>query len=205
MKTLIVKFLPRGERSHTKKLLDAFLAQVKDQDIEILDLTKDVPDFFLDENLSAYVERNYLGKELSKEREQLLVRMDFMVDQLKAADLVVIAFPMHNFSVPAVVKAYFDSVLQKDATWTVTDQGYLGLLKGKKALILMASGGVYEGDYASLNKGSTLVEQYFGFMGMEDVRTVTASGMNQFPPDQIDQIIAAGIEKVQKIASEWYG
>ena len=51
MKTLIISYLPRGERSKTKKILDAFIEEAKHKHakLEILDLTKDVPDFFLSE------------------------------------------------------------------------------------------------------------------------------------------------------------
>ena len=64
MKTLIVSYLPRGERSHTKKLLDAFLAEVHRQEIEHLNLLEDQPDLFDAENLHSYVMRNYMGAEL---------------------------------------------------------------------------------------------------------------------------------------------
>src|SRR6478609_4515371 len=110
LKTLIVQYTPRNERSNTKKILDAFIGEIKNSDIEKLDLTKDVPDLFLEQNLEAYINRNYMGKTLSAEQKNSMAKMDRMTEQLKSSDIVVVAYPMNNFSMPAVVKAWFDSV-----------------------------------------------------------------------------------------------
>ena len=64
MKTLIVSYIPRNEQSNTKKLLDAFREEIGISDVEELDLLVDVPDMFLDSNLSAYINRNFLGQKL---------------------------------------------------------------------------------------------------------------------------------------------
>jgi FMN-dependent NADH-azoreductase len=117
MKTLIVKYIPRNEQSNTKKLLDAFREEISISDIEELDLLDDVPDMLLDNNLLAHINRNILGLELLPEEEKLLSKMDRMAAQLKSADIVVVAFPMYNFSMPSTVKAWFDSVIQKGVTF----------------------------------------------------------------------------------------
>ena len=143
-KTLIVKYTPRNERSSTKKMLDAFVSGIKNSEIEEIDLTKDVPDLFLEQNLAAYIHRNYLGKELDDEQKKILGKMDRMTRQLKSADIVVVAYPMNNFSMPAPVKAWFDSVMLKGETWAVKDGKYLGLMGGKKALALVSAGGMYD-------------------------------------------------------------
>jgi hypothetical protein len=65
MKTLVVSYLPRADRSNTKRLLDAFVESACGQDVEILDLLEDTPDLFLADNLSSYIKRNYLGESLS--------------------------------------------------------------------------------------------------------------------------------------------
>ncbi len=55
MKTLLIHYTPRNERSNTKKLVDAFRSEVKNSEIEELNLSRDVPDFFLEENLASFV------------------------------------------------------------------------------------------------------------------------------------------------------
>jgi FMN-dependent NADH-azoreductase len=201
MKTLIVSYLPRGERSHTKKLLDTFLEAAEGQQIEQLDLLEDIPDVFLSENLHSYIMRNYMGETLSEIEREGLAKMDRMTQQLKTADALVLAFPMHNFSVPAIVKGWFDSVMQKGETWAIGENGYVPLLTGRNALILMASGGVYDGDYAPYEHASRLAEAELGFMGFE-TQTVTAGGMNLLPDPET--VVAEKQTEVKSIANEWY-
>lgn len=132
MKTLLVKYTPREERSSSKKLLDAFRNEIKNSEIEILDLCVDVPDMFNVKSMTAYIKQNYLKEELLAEQKVTLDKMDRMTQQLKSSDIVVVAFPMHNFSMPASVKAWFDSVMLKGQTWDNSDGKYFGLLKEKK-------------------------------------------------------------------------
>jgi FMN-dependent NADH-azoreductase len=200
MKTLVVSYLPRGERSHTKKLLDAFLETASGQKLEHLDLLADTPDMFLAENLGSYIKRNYLGDSLSEAENAAMAKMDRMTQQLKNTDALVLAFPMHNFSFPAVVKAWFDSVMQKDETWTVDDNGYVPLMTGKKALVLMSSGGVYEGDFAGYEHAATLAQTELGFMGF-DTTIISAAGMNSRPDPEVE--VSEKIVTVKQIASRW--
>ena len=113
MKTLLVHYTPRNERSNTKRLVDAFRSQIKNSEVEELNLSRDSPDFFLEENLSAYIQRDYLGQDLTQDQKKSIAKMDRMTGQLQSADVVVVAYPMYNFSMPASVKAWFDSVMLK--------------------------------------------------------------------------------------------
>jgi FMN-dependent NADH-azoreductase len=142
MKTLISKYIPRNKQSNTKKLLDAFREEIKYSDVEELDLLVDVLDLFLGDRLLAYINRNFLGQKLLTEEESLLSKMERMAIQLKSADIVVVAFPMYNFSMPAIVKAWFDSVIQEGVTFGKENNGQLILNAKKKALTLISSGGV---------------------------------------------------------------
>ena len=201
MKTLIVSYLPRGKRSHTKKLLDAFLDSAAEQELEHLDLLEELPDLFLAENLGSYVKRNYLGEALTEPESTGLAKMDRMTQQLKGADRLVLAFPMHNFSFPAVVKAWFDSVMQKGETWTMGENGYEPLLTGRKALVLLASGGIYDGDYAPYEHAASLAQVELGFMGFE-TQVVTAGGMNLLPNPE--EVVQARKTEIESIAKEWF-
>lgn len=203
MKTLIVKYIARGENSQTKKILDSFLSNVKNTEIETLDLTKDVPDMFMPENLSAYISRNYMGQELTPELKKSIEKMDRMTEQIKSADVVVLATPMYNFSLPAAVKAWFDSILLKGETWDMDRSGYKGLMNGKKALILMASGGNYDGKMASWEHAMSLAKIEFQFMGFDDVQGVMVQGMNA-NPGKADDVISQGKTQINELVKKWY-
>ncbi len=204
MKTLLVHYTPRKERSNTKKLIDAFKSEIKNSEVEELNLSKDVPDFFLEENLDAYIQRNYLKQDLTQEQKKLVAKMDRMTKQLTSADVVVIAYPMYNFSMPASVKAWFDSVMLKGQTWDVKDGKYFGLMKDKKALVLVASGGFYGREpMASWEHALSLGKLEFQFMGYSDVRGILAEGMNTGDENK-ESSLGMIINQVRKIAQEWY-
>ena len=202
MKTLIVQYIPRGERSHTQKVLKAFESEIKG-DVERLDLLVSQPDIFNERRLAAYINRDYLAQEVDDEIKEQLSSMDEMIKQLQEADVVVLATPMHNFSLPALVKAWFDAVMLKGHTWDVGPEGYIGLLKGKKAIVINASGGIYEGEAASLDHLQPLAQFEFTFLGFSDVRGVSAAGMNMPDVDK-DAVVAKASERAGAIAKEWY-
>ncbi|MDE1831235.1 MAG: NAD(P)H-dependent oxidoreductase [Thaumarchaeota archaeon] len=205
MKTLLVKYTPREERSSSKKLLDAFKNEIKNSEIEILDLCIDIPDLFNPERIDAYIHRNYLKEELSQEQKKSLEKMDRMTHQVQSADVVVIAFPMHNFSMPASVKAWFDSVMLKGQTWDTDSGKYFGLMANKKALIIVSSGGVYTNNQMiNWEHAMSLAKIEFQFMGFSDVRGILNEGMNAVG-ETMSSSIQKSLDDVQKIATEWYG
>ncbi len=203
LKTLIVQYTPRNERSNTKKILDAFVGEIKNSDIEKLDLTKDVPDLFLEHNLDAYIHRDYLGEAISAEQKNSLAKMDRMTAQLKSADIVIVVYPMNNFSMPAVVKAWFDSVMLKGKTWDTKNGNYVGLMNGRKALTLVSSGADYEnGPMVSWEHALSLANLEFQFMGYSDIRGILAGGMGSEPTRLSN--LEKSIKQAKSIAQEWY-
>lgn len=199
-----MKYTPREERSNSKKLLDAFRNEIKNSEIDVLDLCTDVPDMFNVESMNAYIRRNYLKEELLPEQKMTLAKMDRMTQQMKSIDIVVVAFPMHNFSMPAPVKAWFDSIMLKGQTWDDTDGKYSGLMEGKKALIIISSGGFYTKEpMMNWEHAMSLTKIEFQFMGFSDIRGILAEGMNAG-----DEIQTANIQKsineIKRITQEWY-
>lgn len=203
-KTLVVKYIPRGERSNTKKILTEFKSKIKNSTIEELDLVKDTPDMFLDDNLMAYIQRDYLKQSLPAEQQNLLSKMDKMTEQVKSSDIVILAYPMFNFSMPAVVKAWFDSIMLKGQTWNAQDGKYVGLMKGKKALTIVSSGGSYStGPMKAWEHAVSLSNSEFQFMGFSDVKGVLADGMGG-AEDAKSSSLTKAFEEIHAIAHEWY-
>lgn len=198
MKTLIVHYCPR-EGSNTKKLVDEFAKNIKG-DLEFLDLTEDVPDLLLKPQLNAYVKAYYQDSP-DAETDRVLRKMQDMAQQLKSADVVVLAYPLYNFSLPATVKAWFDSVILKNETFEIK-KGFRGLMHGKKALIISTSGGTYEGDNSRLDFSTGLAKAEFEFMGYDEVQLIFAQGMNssKTPENTLD----FAKQELKRIASSWY-
>jgi len=203
MKILLVHFLPRGERSRTRRLLNAFREEAGWAIMEEVDLAFSVPPALDAVSVPVYVKRNYRGEELLEAERAVLAEADQLTDQLKRADVVVLAFPIFNFSVPAAVKAWMDSVMQKGQTWTNDVSGYKGLLSGRRALILMTAGGFYTGARASWDHAAPLARHAFEFMGFSDIRVVRADGLNADPSGAESALMDAE-QQTREIAREWF-
>ena len=98
---------------------------------------------------------------------------DDLVSELKAADHIVIGTPLYNFNVPAILKAYIDQIVRVGVTFTMN---YEGLVKGKKATIILTSGSDFSPGtpYASFNQAEPYLRQILGFIGITDVNVVLA-------------------------------
>lgn len=101
-----------------------------------------------------------------------LALSDEMIAELRAADAVVIAAPIYNFAVPAALKAWIDLVARARETFRYSEAGPEGLLKGKRAVIVAASGGVVFGSDADFATG--YLRHMLGFMGISDVTVIGA-------------------------------
>jgi FMN-dependent NADH-azoreductase len=104
---------------------------------------------------------------------------NLLAEELLASDLVVIATPMWNFGIPSALKAWIDLVVRPGRTFQYTDGGVLGLAKGKRAILVLASGGVFtEGPWRSWDYVEPYLRQILGSIGIVDVQTVRVEGMN---------------------------
>jgi FMN-dependent NADH-azoreductase len=111
---------------------------------------------------------------------------------------------MYNFSVPAIVKAWFDAVIQEGVTFGKKNNGQIILNVEKKALTLISSGEVYSNEpFASREHALSLSNLEFQYMGCSDVRGVLAEGMTM--NEVVKQTnLNKSIHQVRAIAREWY-
>ena len=122
-------------------------------------------------------------------------RSKALVDELKAADIVVIGSPMYNFSVPSTLKAWIDHIAIAGQTFRYTATGAEGLLKGK-AYLALSSGGVYsQGPFAAAEHLATYLTAILGFLGIADVEVVRAEGV-AYGPEQDKAAMAAAQEHI---------
>ena len=99
------------------------------------------------------------------------------MDELVAADVVVIGTPIYNFSIPASLKAWVDMVARARKTFRYTENGPVGLLSDKKAYIVVASGGVKVGSPADF--ATPYLRHALSFVGITDVDVDSRSGHGQ--------------------------
>lgn len=102
------------------------------------------------------------------------------IDDLFAADIIVIGAPMYNFSVPSQLKGWIDRVCVAGRTFQYGANGPEGLVKGKKAFLASTRGGVYTGDSpaAPLDHQESYLLFVLSFLGITDVTVIRAEGLN---------------------------
>ena len=141
---------------------------------------------------------------LQPEQQTLLAYSDECLAEMETADDWVIGVAMHNFSIPAVLKLWIDQVVRRGKTFTYGANGPQGLLSGKKATILLATGGVYDQGtpYEPYNFVEPYLRTVLGFIGVKDVTFVTAGGTAQLMSGTVDrgQFLAPHLEAVRSIA-----
>jgi len=100
---------------------------------------------------------------------------DALVQELRAADTIVLALPMYNFGVPSALKAYFDHIARSGVTFRYTEKGPVGLMTGKRAVVIATRGGLYAG--TPLDTQTGYVRDFLRFIGIGDVQFVHAEGL----------------------------
>ncbi|OSQ48097.1 FMN-dependent NADH-azoreductase [Thalassospira alkalitolerans] len=107
-------------------------------------------------------------------QKDVIAVSDKLVAELKASDVVVIGAPMYNFSVPSTLKAWVDLIARVGVTFNYTENGPKGLLEGKKAYLVVATGGVPVNSAADF--ATPYLKQVLGFVGIADIEVIDASG-----------------------------
>ena len=120
-----------------------------------------------------FLDLKFINNGFESENERLEAQK--YAHQFVEADKYIIAAPMWHFSVPAILKAYFDRVNIAGITYDYTVEGAVGLLKemDKKAVFVSSRGTVYStGPLESFEMGERYVRTLLGFMGIEDIETM---------------------------------
>lgn len=107
-------------------------------------------------------------------QQEVVAYSDALIAEVAAADVVVFAVPMYNFSVPSTLRAYFDHIARAGVTFKYTAEGPQGLLPNKKVYVFIARGGVMP---AEADTQTPYLRQFLGFLGMTDVHFVHAEGL----------------------------
>ncbi|HEC11964.1 MAG TPA: FMN-dependent NADH-azoreductase [Acidiferrobacteraceae bacterium] len=166
----------RYEGSVTRQLadevIDALGARFNHVHVSKRDVAQGVP--FVDED---WITANFTDDEdRNDEQRKTLAHSDSLVQELKDADMLVIGAPIYNFGIPASLKAWIDMTARARLTFRYTESGPVGLLKNKKAYLVVASGGVPVG--SSLDFATPYLRQALGFVGITDVQIIAAEQLN---------------------------
>lgn len=172
VKVLRIDASARRESSVTRRLADTLVHALGQRGTHLAVARRDLADGLplLD---ADWVAANFTdpGQRTPAQR-QALAQSDALVAEVQAADVLVIATPLYNFGVPASLKAWIDQIARARLTFRYTEQGPVGLLQGKKAYLLVASGGTPVG--GEMDFATPWLRFVLGFMGITDVEVIAA-------------------------------
>ncbi|ANS74127.1 FMN-dependent NADH-azoreductase [Paenibacillus yonginensis] len=195
-----------AEQSVSVKLYESFLHSYKaahpEDAVTELDLfAADLPYYDNDMLTGLYKLGNDIPATHAEQKAADLANT--YLDQFLAADKVVIAFPLWNFTIPAQLLTYLFYLNQAGKTFKYTAEGPVGLVGEKKVVLLNARGGVYsEGPMAGLEMSLNYVKNVLAFWGIQNPETVVVEGHNQFA-DRAEAIIGEGVKQAAELASKF--
>jgi FMN-dependent NADH-azoreductase len=137
--------------------------------------------------------------ERSQHQRKMVQASDALIEEVEAADIIVIAAPMYNFTIASTLKAWLDHVTRAGRTFRYSSEGPEGLLRNKKVVVVTARGGIYSGN--SPTKGMDFQEPYLramlSFIGLEDISFIHVEGLRISP-----EAAAEGIARARKAINE---
>jgi FMN-dependent NADH-azoreductase len=133
----------------------------------------------------AWIGANFTDPAVRTEDQRAaLARSDALVAELRAADTLVVGVPVYNFGIPAALKAWVDLIARARETFRYTEAGPEGLLKDKRAILVVASGGTQVGSEIDFATGYML--HILGFVGITDVEIVAADRLGAGAAERIE-------------------
>lgn len=181
-------------RTVSAQVLEHLTSTLGDTNLIERDLAPGVP----------FINENWIGANFTPAADRLPAQNEFLsgsdalVAEIKQADMVIIASPIYNFSVPAVLKAWIDQIARAQLTFKYTKKGPVGLMSGKQAILVMASGGVPIG--TAMDFATPYLQQIMRFIGIEDITVIDGNGANQAENWSVAEQLA-GLGSATKTAS----
>lgn len=172
----------RREGSVSRDLADLYIDRIAEQrpvQVESRDVSAPLPAV-----TSDWINANFTDEaERTVDQRATLQTSDHLIEELERNDLLVISLPIYNFGIPATLKLWIDQIARARRTFRYSENGPVGLLENKRAVILVASGGTQVG--SDLDFATPYLRHVLGFIGITEVEIIAA-----------DQLMASGPEKI---------
>lgn len=171
-RVLALKSSILGDYSQSNKLVEDFIKNVDQDKLTVRDLAANplpVLDFAVATALRA-------TEDLSQEQQAVVELSDTLIEEVKAADTLVIAAPMYNFTIPTQLKNWIDLIARAGVTFKYTENGVQGLIEGKKAIVITTRGGIHKD--SPTDNVTPYLRTVLGFVGITDVEFVYSEALN---------------------------
>ncbi|MBM6596140.1 FMN-dependent NADH-azoreductase [Microvirga pudoricolor] len=201
-KVLVLNSSASGDASVSKQLVGAAVARLRTQDAALEVVTRDIGANPIPHLTLASATALRGADPVDAEQAAAVALSNELVSELKSADTIVIGAPMYNFGIPSTLKAWFDYVLRAGLTFRYSEAGPEGLVKGKRAIVVLSRGGLYsEGPAQVMDSQEPHLRTLLGFMGITDVAFVRAEKLG-FGPEAREQAITGAQAELGRLAQE---
>jgi FMN-dependent NADH-azoreductase len=199
---LFVSSSPRGSASYSNQIAQRVISDLRERNsnarLVVRDLAQAPLPHIDDDFVTATRAPN--GPQTDRQRA-ILALSDALVDELLAADIVVIAAPMINFGVPTQLKSWFDYVARAGRTFRYSEAGPQGLVTGKRVIIVSASGGIYSGANAAFDFQVPWLRSMLGFLGITNVEVIRVEGTALGPKPAEEAVARAAAQARATVAA----
>jgi FMN-dependent NADH-azoreductase len=198
---LYIEVSPRGPDSWSRRLGGELLARLEHHyrgaRVVRRDLAANPPPLIAAAFANAAVRR---PEEWNAAHRDALGYSEQVIGELEAADILVIATPMNNYTVPATLKTWIDHIVRIRRTFVGTPQGKVGLLRDRPTYIVTVAGGYHAGEAAPLQPDflTPYMQAILATIGIRDVRFLTLQGMTRGP-----DAAALARETARVMMDEW--
>lgn len=202
MSILLVTSSPRGAASHSTRIATEFAEKLLAADPSNTLVVRDLVANPLPHIDADYATGIYTPVEARTARQAEVVGVsDVALDELFAADTVILATGFINFNISSTLKSWVDHIARSGKSFSYGENGPKGLVTGKKVYIVLASGGIYsEGAAVQLDHAIPYLRGVLGFLGMTDVDVIRIEGVGM-GPDAVTAALAKATAKVDAVVA----
>lgn len=195
MNILVIKSSVFGDNGNSSALVnaqvDALKAEHPQATVVVRDLSTDPIPHLDGERVGAF----FTPAEQRSAKQQAVDAFSLaLIDEIKAADHIVLGLPMYNFGIPSQLKSWIDHVARAGISFRYTEHGPQGLLENKPVTVLAARGGIYAG--TNNDTVTPYIKLFFGFIGITEVEFIFAEGLNM-GDDVKEKALDAALSELQ--------
>jgi len=200
---LFVTSSPRGAASLSTKVATALVDRLQAQSPGASVVRRDLAAQPLPHIGEAFLAAQALPAESRSPAQQAALALsDTLVQELFAADTIVIASAMINFGLASTLKSWFDYLLRAGVTFRYGETGPQGLVTGKTVYLVEARGGVYsDGPYKPFDFQEPYLRHLLGFIGLTEIETIAVEGV-AYGPDAAEKAVAGALDRVATITAQ---
>ncbi|MCL2114194.1 MAG: FMN-dependent NADH-azoreductase [Streptococcaceae bacterium] len=188
------------------EFIKSYKAAHPDEHIIIRDLFDEKVPALDNDTFAAWKRNKYAPDTLTEADQSLLTRHNAYVDEFIAADKYVFVNPMYNGFTTAELKQYIDVIAVPRKLFRYTENGPVGLLKGKKSLHIQSAGGFYHNEedasHMAEDLGAAYIEQTMKMIGIEAREQLFVEGYAHYP-ERSEELKKKAFDEAQELGKNF--